>query len=245
MISLKIKLLSMILVVSVMQAACALTPSASSPQVANPPAAAAPADTAQPAQPAQPIANLSSDEVVKAVHAAYAALEKSGPRHVSQTSYEGSTPSMNIEADTVPPNLHQIVSVNGQVMAEQYIMNGAIYAKVEGSWKKSPGSVGQFAGTLAGMGEGLKDQIVYSDGKVLGVENVNGKPATAYSYKVTLKGLSAAPTTHNVWVDVSSGLPVKQEIIKDGGEKTVQLITFNPGLAISLPAEAAAAPLAN
>ncbi len=212
-------------------------------------AATQPVASKVPAKPAashlaatQPAASMPSDEVIKTVQAAWASMDKAGPRHVSQISYEGETAIMNIEADSVPPNLHQIVSSNGQVMAEQYIFGGTFYTMESGKWSQLKGSANQATNMLAGMAEGLKDQIVLSDGKVLGIENVNGKPATGYSYSSALKGLAAPPIIHNVWVDAATGWVVKQEIIKSGGGKEVQIITYNSGLMITLPPEAASAP---
>jgi len=206
-------------------------------KVAAKPTASQPAAT-------QPAASMPSDEVIKTVQSAWAAMDKAGPRHVSQTSYQGKTAIINIEADSVPPNLHQIVSVNGQVMAEQYIFDGTFYNKLSGQWSQLKGPANQATNMLAGMAEGLKDQIILSDGKVLGIENVNDKPATGYSYSSALKGLAAAPITHNVWVDAASGWVVKQEILKSDGEDTVQIITYNASLMITLPPEVASAPTA-
>jgi negative regulator of sigma E activity len=53
-----------------------------------------------------------------------------------------------------------------------------------------------------------------------------------------LKGLSVKPTTHTVWVDNASGLPVKQETLNAEGLKIVQLITYDASIQITLPDEA-------
>jgi hypothetical protein len=79
---------------------------------------------------------------------------------------------------------------------------------------------------------------VLADGKVVGIEMINGKAATEYSYTSSSKGLSAKPVTHTVWIDNASGLPVKQEILHPTGEKTVQLITYDASIQITLPDEA-------
>ena len=192
----------------------------------------------QPAAATQVAPALTADEVYKAAQTAWAKLEKAGPRHVSQTSYQGSTVQTNIEADSVPPNLHQVTTVMGTVVAEQYIYNGTIYDKVNGEWTQLTLAAGTFQNTLAGFAEGLADQIVLADGKVVGIEAISGKPAIEYSYTTSLKGLSVKPVTHTVWVDAISGLPVKQEILHADGEKIVQLITYDASIQITLPDEA-------
>ena len=126
----------------------------------------------------------------------------------------------------------------GTVVAEQYIYNGTIYDKVNGEWTQLTLAAGTFQNTLAGFAEGLADQIVLADGKVVGIEAISGKPAIEYSYTTSLKGLSVKPVTHTVWVDAISGLPVKQEILHADGEKIVQLITYDASIQITLPDEA-------
>lgn len=141
---------------------------------------------------------LSADEVYKTVQTAWAKLEKAGPRHISQSAYQGSTVVLNTEADSVPPNIHMVMSMNGTVFAEQYIYNGTIYNKLKGEWTQFALAGTTFKSTLAGFAEGLADQIVLADGKVVGIEMINGKAATEYSYTSSLKGLSAKPVTHTV-----------------------------------------------
>jgi len=200
--------------------------------------AAAAATATMPAAAPQVAPALPADEVYKTVQTAWTKLETAGPRHVSQNSFKGSTAQTNIEADSVPPNYHQVVSMMGTVVAEQYIYNGTIYNKVNGAWTQLAGAAGPATSTLAGFAEGLADQIVLADGKVVGIETISGKPATEYSYTTSLKGLSVKPVTHTVWVDTISGLPVKQEILHADGEKIVQLITYDTSIQITLPDEA-------
>lgn len=208
--------------------------------------------TAVPTQPAatatiaptatQQVPSLSADEVYKAVADAWAMLEKAGPRHVSQIAYKGDNAIMDIEADSVSPNYHQVVSSMGSVMAEQYIFDGTIYNKDQGVWGQLPGAGTTFKSTLAGFSQALSDQIIKSDGKVLGVEDVNGKPAFVYGYTTTLKALNAS-TQYTVSVDQASGLLVKQIIIDDQGMKTVQIITYDATITLTLPDEAKNAPI--
>ena len=193
---------------------------------------------------AQPAPVMSADEVYKAVSAAWTKLEQAGPRHVSQKSFKGDTATMNIEADSVPPNYHQVVSVGGSVMAEQYVYGGTIYNKVKGEWSQLPGAGKTFKSTLAGFAQAMSDQILKSDGKVVGMEDVNGKPAIVYSYTTTLKGTTAS-TQYTVSVDQASGLLVKQTIINPEGIKTEQTITYDAGITLTLPDEAKNSKTAN
>jgi hypothetical protein len=209
--------------------------------------------TAVPTQPAatatiaptatQPVPSLSADQVYKAVADAWAMLEKAGPRHVSQITYNGDNAIMDIEADSVLANYHQVVSAMGAVVAEQYVFDGTIYNKVQGVWGQLPGAGTTFKSTLAGFSQALSDQIIKSDGKVSGVEDVNGKPAFVYSYKTTLKALNAS-TQYTVSVDQATGLLVKQIIIDSQGKKTVQIITYDATITLTLPDEAKNAEIA-
>jgi len=149
---------------------------------------------------------------------------------------------MDIEADSVPPNYHQVVTAMGSVMAEQYVFGGTIYNKVQGVWGQLPGAGTTFKSTLAGFSQALSDQIIKSDGKVVGLEDVNGKPAIVYAYTTTLKALNAS-TQYTVSVDQVSGLLVKQIIINPQGEKTIQMITYDATITLTLPDEAKNAPL--
>jgi len=203
-----------------------------------------PAATATMAQPAtQPVPSLTADQVYQAVADAWAKMEKAPARHVSQIAYKGDSAIMDIEADSVSPNYHQVVTAMGAVVAEQYVFGGTIYNNVQGAWSQLPGAGATFTPTLAGFAQALSDQIVKSDGKVLGVEDVNGKPAFMYGYTTTLTALNAS-TQYTVSVDQASGLLVKQIIIDPQGMKTVQIITYDTTITITLPDAAKNSPIA-
>jgi hypothetical protein len=211
----------------------------------NPPAATATtagttAATASLVTQAAPV--LTSDEAIKAAQDAWAKLATAGPRHVSQTSYKGDTSVSTIEADSVPPNFHQVTSVMGTVVAEQYVYDGTIYNKVNGVWSQLAGAGKTFTDTLEGFAQGVKSSLVYADGLVVGIEIINGKPATAYSYTTTLTGLTAKPAQYTIWVDNASGLPVKRVNITPDGMKIVQLITYDATITLALPDEAKNSP---
>ena len=208
----------------------------------SPAASATTAATAAPATQAAPV--LTSDEAIKAARDAWGKLATAGPRHISQTSFKGDTAVSTIEADSVPPNYHQVVSAMGTVVAEQYVYDGTIYNKVDGAWSQLPGAGKTFTDTLEGFAQGLSSSLVYANGLVVGIETINGKPATAYSYTTTLTGLNAKPAQYTIWVDNASGLPVKRVNITPDGLKIVQLITYDASITLVLPDEAKNSPLA-
>jgi outer membrane lipoprotein-sorting protein len=214
--------------------------SSSSTPMSTQPAAAA--STAIPTPLTAPV--LSADQVYQAVAAAWAKMDSAGARHVSQVSYKGDTALQTIEADSVPPNYHQVVTIMGKVMAEQYVYNGTIYNYVQGAWSQLAGAWKTVKSTLAGFSQALSDQIIKSDGKVVGVESVNGYPAVVYSYTTTLKGTSAS-SHYTLWVDQRSGLIVKQIIIDPQGEKMVQTIIYDASITLVLPDIAKNAKAAN
>jgi uncharacterized protein (DUF736 family) len=195
----------------------------------------------QPTVPAntQAAPSLSADEVYKAVSAAWKKQETAGSRHISQTSSEG----LSIEADAVPPDFHQVVSAMGSVVAEQYIVGGTIYNYDQGSWTQAAGG-GAALGMIGSFSLNLSGDLVYSNGMVNGVEVINGSPAILYSYSTTLKGL-AKTAQYKLWVDQSSGLPVKAENTNPEGSVITMLYTYDPSITISLPDEVKNAPPSN
>jgi hypothetical protein len=189
---------------------------------------------------AQPAPSLSPDEVYLAVKTAWSKLDSAGPRHISQTSSKGGVVGMSTEADAVPPDFHQVVSVNGAVVAEQYIVGGTIYNNDQGSWTQTAGGSAALS-TIGNFTQSLSSDLVYSDGMVNGIESINGSPAIFYSYSTTLKGLNAS-AQYKLWVDQTSGLPVKSENITADGMTIDMTIKYDPSITISLPVEAQNAP---
>jgi hypothetical protein len=228
--------------------ACALTgvssstPSVQATVISSVTQAALATGTSAPATQAAPA--LSSDDAIKAAQAAWAKLATAGPRHVSQNSYQGENVIANIEEDSVPPNLHQVTTVMGNVIAEQYFFDGAIYNKLHGAWSHLPGAAPSAINAIEGFAQGIASGLVYADGKVLGIEAINGNPATKYYYTTTLTGLKANPAQYTIWVDNTTGLPVKRVNIDPEGMKIVQLITYDPNIKLTLPDEAKNSPLA-
>jgi len=182
--------------------------------------------------------SLSPEEVYQAVSAAWAKMGTAGPRHISQTTSEG----LSTEADVVPPDFHQVVSIGGNVVAEQYIVSGTIYANEQGAWTQTAGG-GDSLLTVGDFAMGLADNLEYSNGIVEGVEEINGSPAIVYSYSTTLKGLDAS-AQYKLWVDQISGLPVRSVNVGSDGMTIDKTITYNNSLTITLPSEAKNAPTA-
>lgn len=185
---------------------------------------------------AQPAPSLSPDEVYKAVSAAWAKLADAGPRHISQTSSDGLT----TEVDVVPPDFHQVMSAGGNVMAEQYIVSGTIYNNVQGAWTQTAGG-SDALGMLGNLVPAVSDSLVYSAGKVEGIEAINGSPAILFSYSTTLKGVDAS-AQYKVWVDQASGLPVRYVNITPDGTTIDETITYDSSITITLPDVAKNAP---
>ncbi len=226
------------------------TPTAAPPQ----PTSATPVATPTPAPVSQPTAEptvapaattvvLSEDGVIEAVHTAWAALGAAGPRRVVQTSTDSEGAGTVIEAVFVPPDsLHQIVEIGGHAIAEQYSIGDTIYNNTpETGWVST-----QVSGGTPGMlamfddSDALSDALTYSNARVEGNESVNGHEAVVYAYSSQLKGADMV-VQHRLWVDTTSGLPVKNEIVSDEGT-TTQEFTFDASLTIDLPADVAAAP---
>jgi hypothetical protein len=169
--------------------------------------------------------SMTSDEVYQAVKAAWTKLETAGPRHISQTSSQGGNVVGNIEADSVPPDFHQVVSMMGNTVAEQYIVGGTIYNNVQGAWTQTAGGSGAL-NTVSNFAQGVSDSLT---------------TYIVYSYSTTLQGLSAS-AQYKLWVDQTSGLPVKSESTDPDGMTISETITYDNSITLTLPAEAANAP---
>lgn len=227
------KFLLVLMTVFLLGACSAAIPNSNAPVPTTPQAA-----LIQPDVPAntQAAPSLSADEVYQAVSAAWKKQETAGPRHISQTTSEG----LSIEADAVPPDFHQVVSAMGSVVAEQYIVGGTIYNNEQGSWTQTAGG-GAALGVIGSFSLNLSGDLVYSNGMVNGIEVINGSPAILYSYSTTLKGLDAS-AQYKLWVDQTSGLPVKAENTSPDGSIVTMIYTYDPSITISLSSEAQNAP---
>ena len=241
----KKKILSIIIAAFLLAACSALPKSnapASNPQATSNQSQATPNQSqATPNQPnTQTLPSMTPDEVYKAVSAAWAKLDTAGPRHVSQTSSKGGNVVSNIEADSVPPDFHQVVTMMGNKVSELYIVGGTIYNYTQGAWNQTPGGSAAL-NTVNNFAQGISDSLTHLDGMVNGIEIINGSPAIVYSYSTTLKGLDAS-AKYKLWVDQTSGLPVKSENITADGMTISETITYDKNITLTLPAEAANAP---
>ncbi len=233
-------------------AAC--TPTSASPTAQSvQPTAAAPtaAPLAQPTaaptvapQATATVPVLSEDAVMDAVRKAWETMAVAGPRKVVQTSKNADGTGMTIEAVFVPPDsLHQIVTIGGQQIAEQYSVGNTIYNNTlrTGGWVSSPapgGTVGVLK--LFGDSSAADGSLTYSNARVEGAETVNGAATVIYAYATQLKGADMV-VQHRLWVDTATGLPARNEIVDDEGQ-TVQEFTFDNSLSVDLPADVASAP---
>jgi hypothetical protein len=168
-----------------------------------------------------------------------------GPHHVSQASaLKGGAPTESAEADIVPPGqLHMVMSSKGSVVSELYVMDGVLYTNSQGAWTKKPGGGQAYIDAINGVKDPSMPEAVRTNGKVVGVELVSGKPAIVYSCDSTIKSFNTT-STFTVWVDQVSGLPVKQEITDSKGSKIDQVYTYDSGITITLPADAKSAKVA-
>ena len=217
----------------------ALQPQSTDGSAATP--AAADATAAAPQSPP----SLSADEVYKAVDAAMAKMISAGAHHVSQTSaLKGGATTDTTETDIIPPNLlHMVMSSNGNVVDEFYVVDGTLYTNTQGTWTQKPGGGQAYIDAINGVPVAGMPEAVRANGKVAGVEVLSGKPAIVYSYDSTIKSFNITSTI-TVWVDQVSGLPIKQEIADAKGTIMDQVITYDSGITITLPAEAKSAKVA-
>jgi hypothetical protein len=203
------------------------------------------APVASPTTAAAVLPIKTSDEVIAAVKAARLATAKAtGPRAITVTSYEGDTILLRMESKFVPPDLlYQKSSAGGQVMAESYWSKTNMFTKSPGTgnkWVSTPGSLSKISSVIGDVSSGLADSITYSDGKVLGVEALNGDMSIIYSYATQLKGLPGS-TTYKVWVSIATGMTYKEET-NHNNERTVREIKLDPSITVTIPPEVLAAP---
>jgi hypothetical protein len=195
----------------------------------------------------QPAPALSEADVYKAVDAAMAKMLASGPRHVSQvsqTNFKGTTTEEGAEADIVPPNLHEILKSKGNMAGEFYVMDGNLYSKNQDGWTQKLGGGQPYLDALNGVPITGPGDITRANGKVAGIETINGKPTLVYNYDSTIKSLKIT-SNFTLWVDQASGLSVKQESTGAQGSNTVQIITYDSAISLTLPPEAKTAKTIN
>ena len=125
-----------------------------------------------------------------------------------------------------------------------YVTNSDLYSKGDNGWTLKPGGGQAYVDAFNGVSMVEAGDVVRSNGKVAGVELVGGKPALVYTYDSTVKSLKMT-SNFTVWVDQASGLMVKMHTMDAKGSKSVMNITYDPGITITLPAEAKSAKTTN
>ena len=206
-----------------------------------------PAGNAQPAQGGQPQPTAADQPTQGALQPApalseadvYKALEAA-----TTMTFNGKTSEDNGEADIIPPNIHEVLKSDGAVVQEFYVINSDLYSKGDNGWTLKPGGGQAYVDAFNGVSMVEAGDVVRSNGKVAGVELVGGKPALVYTYDSTVKSLKMT-SNFTVWVDQASGLMVKMQTMDAKGSKSVMNITYDPGITITLPAEAKSAKTTN
>lgn len=112
------------------------------------------------------------------------------------------------QVDYVAPDRYHVKYLGGTGAGMEMIFVGSqSFMKASGgSWSKMGGDAKAIP-TLRDSftEEGLK---TLTDAKFEGEDNVDGKPALAYSYK-NVTPVGAYPFTSKIWVDKASGVPLK------------------------------------
>jgi hypothetical protein len=184
--------------------------------------------------------SLSPDEVHQAVLAAWRKLESAGPRRFAEFRYEDGKPIGSIEADAVPPDYHQVITEFGKLWAEFYVVDGTVYSNDKGVWSHdsygtAPNDIG------SNLSQALDPGIFQSDGKTIGIEVINGSPAIIYRYS-TIFNSPKVLHQYRLWVDQSSGLPVRLESRTMAGFLSVETIIYDDIITITLPTDAKNSP---
>jgi len=162
---------------------------------------------------------------------------KAGPFRVKSTITSGQT-TIDQTAEMILPDRFHLVTQTGQTSMEFIIVGTKTYQKTGNTWSLFPVDVGTLTQSLlSGLTEETQKGI--TDVKFVGTEAVNGKPARVYTFasSVTVAG-QQVNSTIKMWVDVASGLPVKDEIQGEYAgikSKTAQQIEYDKSIKIEAP----------
>lgn len=184
---------------------------------------------------------LSPEDVHKYVLAAWKILENAPPRHFEQFTYVDGKKVIAVVADAVPPNYHQAILNQGKVVTEFYIVDGMAYNYNNGEWSRVAASSTVMYDIGSNLLQALDPDIFQSDGKRIGVEDIDGSPAILYFYS-TIYSNPALLHQHRLWVDQRSRLPVKLEMRDSRGDFFIETITYDNSLTITVPEAAKEAP---
>jgi hypothetical protein len=165
---------------------------------------------------------------------------KSGP-YRSKTTITSNNVATKVTGEIAPPDKMHVISDLGGKAMEQIFIGDKAWMKTGGVWTASPIAGGQifaqltdsfisdFAGTI-------------SDVKLVGPEALDGAPTMVFTFNSDLNKSTTmkmdSKTSNKVWIRVSDGLVVKQEI--DGvamgvSSHTVQTVEYDPSIKIEPP----------
>lgn len=214
---------------------------------------AAPAKTSAPAATAMPAPTKAAPTVAPTAAPSFltgapnevllAAMRrqlKSGP-YRTKTVVTADKSTSEIVGEIVPPDKMRMTLDAGGTMIEQIYIGDKGWIKNGGKWTASPGSV---AAVLRQFSEEYVADMAntISDVKLAGADVVDGAPTMAFTYNMDMNKSTTmkadVKSSVKVWIRVSDGLVVKQEI--DGqamGVKShsVQTVQYDPTIKIEPP----------
>jgi len=179
-------------------------------------------------------ATLSPDEVHQAVLVAWKSVEKAPPHHFESYTVKNEKLILDGWADVVASNYHQILfKENGNIFSEFYQIDNYSYSLDNGKWLRLHTS--QLSPFLmsSDLAQVMDTNVYQNDGQVLGKEIINGKVIIIYTYTTIFKSFNRINQTR-LWVEQSSGLPIRVEKRNELGYLQFMTITYDENLRIIL-----------
>jgi hypothetical protein len=141
-----------------------------------------------------------------------------------------------MNADVILPDRFDITTERNGKTAEMLIVGDKSYTKVKDQWVDAPFDIGSMTASFA---KGLIKDTKISNVKFVKSDKVNGQPANVYTFDsvYAAEGLTVESAT-TVWIDTTTGLPVKFEIESTAAgvqSHTEQLIQYDPNIKIEAP----------
>lgn len=156
------------------------------------------------------------------------------PSFKAKMNAEGES-SLNISLEYQAPDRYHFKSEPVHGMEIETIMIGSdSYAKFGGKWQKMPGGGAAQIPAMKEMftEEGLKR---LSDVRYEGVETVDGKQANKYAYDDPGQAdKEIAPFTSTIWVDKTTGIPLKIQVGYKGGKLKSATIEYDTDTPVSI-----------
>lgn len=160
----------------------------------------------------------------------------------SETSIESNGQAYTVQGEFIPPSRMRATSAMGGVSTDMIIIEDKMWTKTGDQWTEVPGggmNISQMMGDMLMDPEANGLQII--NARSAGTEDVNGVNAAVYTYDsvYTLENQSIS-STGKIWIDASSGLPIKSE--SEGAAngittKTTQTITYDSRITIEPPTQ--------